>query len=377
MNERSEGHLTHLLAAAGLGALLMYVFDPQSGRRRVALARDQVSRLAHRTSRLTDTAMRDLRNRASGIGAGLRRMSPGAPPRNEVLEERVRATLGRWVSHPRAIDVAADAGCVRLTGDVLAGELPPLLRAVEAVRGVREVESRLQPHEAADIPSLQGGVESTGPRPEPMQRHRTPAVRLLSATGGAALAVYGMGRGGAAGRLLAIGGLLLAVGGASSRRTAAIGERTAIDIEKSVLIAAPPDKVFAMWSDYENFPRFMSHVEEVRALGEGRTHWVVEGPAGTHVEWDAVVTERIPPRLLSWRSLPGASVEHEGSVRFDEAEGGTRVTLHMSYRPPGGALGHGAAALFGRDPKREMDDDLMRMKSFVETGIPPSDAVRH
>jgi uncharacterized membrane protein len=144
------------------------------------------------------------------------------------------------------------------------------------------------------------------------------------------------------------------------------GQAHAMDVEKSIQIAATPDQVYRIWSDYDNFPRFMSMVEEVRPLGGDRSHWVVKGPAGARVEWNSVITERTPGRLLAWRSEPGASVEHAGRVQFAPSGTGTRVTVRMSYRPPGGRLGHAIASLFGRNPGQEMDADLERMKSFVE-----------
>jgi len=122
------------------------------------------------------------------------------------------------------------------------------------------------------------------------------------------------------------------------------------------------------------FPHFMSQVKEVRALDDSRSHWVVEGPAGALVEWDSVVTESIEPQLLAWRSEHASPVQHTGIVRFDEEDGGTRVMVRLSYIPPGGALGHTLATLMGRDPKHQMDEDLMRMKAFVETGVAPRDA---
>lgn len=70
-------------------------------------------------------------------------------------------------------------------------------------------------------------------------------------------------------------------------------------------------------------------------------------------------------------------MEHAGVVRFEpDAGGATRVSVRLSYNPPGGALGHGVAALFGSDPKRRMDEDLLRMKSFIETGVRPRDAAQ-
>ena len=125
----------------------------------------------------------------------------------------------------------------------------------------------------------------------------------------------------------------------------------------------------------EYFPYFLSHVREVRDLGGGRSHWVVDGPAGARIEWDAVLTQFIPNEVIAWRSETGAVVQHAGIVRFEpDAEGNTRVHVRLSYTPPAGALGHSVAWLVGADPKRQMDDDLMRMKTFIETGAPPHDA---
>ena len=68
-------------------------------------------------------------------------------------------------------------------------------------------------------------------------------------------------------------------------------------------------------------------------------------------------------------SEPGSTVYNSGSIRFEPAGAdATRVTIHMTYLPPGGALGHFAAKLFGADPKAALDDDLVRLKSLLEAG---------
>ena len=73
--------------------------------------------------------------------------------------------------------------------------------------------------------------------------------------------------------------------------------------------------------------------------------------------------------------MRGASAENSGIIRFDpNADGTTRAEVRLSYDPPGGAIGHALAALLGADPKRQMDEDLMRLKTLVETGRPPHDA---
>ena len=117
----------------------------------------------------------------------------------------------------------------------------------------------------------------------------------------------------------------------------------------------------------------MSHVCEVRDLGNGRSHWTVKGPAGTRLDWGAVVTQLIPGKLIAWKTEQGSLVQHAGSVYFEESNGGTRLTVRMSYNVAGG-LGNLIAMLLGSDPRKKVDDDLMRMKMFIETGVPPHDA---
>lgn len=96
---------------------------------------------------------------------------------------------------------------------------------------------------------------------------------------------------------------------------------------------------------------------------------MVDGSLGTPLEWEAVVTRWEPERLVGWKTVAGSRVEHAGVVRFDPNQrGGTRITLRMSYNPPAGALGHAVASFFGADPKRQMDEDLLRLKSRLETG---------
>ena len=80
---------------------------------------------------------------------------------------------------------------------------------------------------------------------------------------------------------------------------------------------------------------------------------------------------------LVWRTVPGTTFGSEGEVHFEaNRNGGTRVHIRLCYHPPGGALGHALAKLFGADPKSEMDADLVRMKTLIETGHASHDAAR-
>src|SRR5205814_2032713 len=159
------------------------------------------------------------------------------------------------------------------------------------------------------------------------------------------------------------------------RLTGVAAGRRAVDIQKTITVAAPLEDVFEFWSAYENFPRFMANVRDVRHTGRpGCSHWTVSGPAGSTIEFDALLTEFIPNRIIAWKTAEGAAVGHAGIVRFDRDGDGTRVHIRMSYNPPAGGIGHAAAWLFGADPKTQMDADLARMKTLLETGIAPHDA---
>jgi uncharacterized membrane protein len=208
-----------------------------------------------------------------------------------------------------------------------------------------------------------------------MQVNWSPSARLVAGATGAGLALYGLARTGALGTAAGIGGaMLLARAAFNLELTRVIGVRGsdgAITFDKTVEVAAPVEQVFELWSRYENFPRFMSHVREVRRLADDRSQWVVSGPAGVPVTWETVETTRVPNEVLAWRTEPrgGDAVTHAGTVRFGRTpNGGTRLHVRMSYTPIGGVLGHGIAALFGSDPKRAMDEDLVRFKSLLEDG---------
>jgi uncharacterized membrane protein len=146
--------------------------------------------------------------------------------------------------------------------------------------------------------------------------------------------------------------------------------RQPIRIKRSITVNRPPEEVYQFWHDFENLPRFMSHVKSVKRLGDTRTHWEVKGPAGIEVEWDAEITEDKPNELIAWRSLPGADVENSGAVRFERAPGGrgTVVRVDLNYDPPAGIIGSTLALLFGESPEKQIKADLLRLRQLIETG---------
>jgi len=143
-----------------------------------------------------------------------------------------------------------------------------------------------------------------------------------------------------------------------------------IRVSKSVTIKRPREAVYGFWQQLENLPRFMYHLQEVRATGKGRSHWVARAPAGQQVEWDAEIVENRPGELIAWRALPGGDIQHEGSVRFRPApaDRGTEVEVALQYDAPGGKAGALIASLFGEEPAQQIRDDLRRFKQVMETG---------
>lgn len=142
------------------------------------------------------------------------------------------------------------------------------------------------------------------------------------------------------------------------------------ELHKSIVINRPASDIYSFWRNFENLPRFMHHLKEVRNTGERTSHWVAKAPLGTTVEWDAEVTEDWQNRRIAWRSLPGSTVETEGAVWFEESPGGrgTILRIDMRYNPPGGKAGATIAKLLGQAPEKQIPIDLLRFKQLLETG---------
>lgn len=186
---------------------------------------------------------------------------------------------------------------------------------------------------------------------------------------GLALAVWGLTQRG----LLGLGVRAAGAGLVMSRLkespgapSIAVERRRTVDIQKTLRIEAPVEQVYAFWRDYRNFPLFLSKVRQVEDLGAGRSRWEVDSPEGT-LEWNAMITVEAPGALLAWRSEPGAVLENAGAVRFSREGTGTRLDLRFCYNPPTEA-GAAVAALFGADPRAQLNQDLGRLKSLLESG---------
>ena len=148
-------------------------------------------------------------------------------------------------------------------------------------------------------------------------------------------------------------------------------------VEHEVIIHALPRELYRMWRDLSLIGRIFRHVDRVECSGPDRSHWVVPGPLGTTVEWDAEIINDVENELIGWQSLPGSDVDCAGSVHFDPC-GADATTLRvvLRYDPPGGAIGAAVAMLFRVDPKTTIPEDLARFKDQVENGqVPTKDPV--
>lgn len=362
------------LAGGAIGMLAGLFADPANGRRRRALVGQKARHALHELSDAAEVTGRDARNRVRGLVERVRSYREEEAI-DEVIAARLRSQLGRLCSHPHAIEVRVHDGRVTLTGPVLASEADALVAGLRAVKGVRDVESRLERYEdASGVPSLQGEGNRIQPRFFWQRTRWSPVTRTLAGAGGLGLCVWGASCGGVRGALYGLGGAALFMRAIANEPLASVlgftDEPHTVSVDKSIVIGRPVGEVFEFFRQVESFPRFMRHVREVRRVAEGQSRWTVDGPGGAPVRWLAQLTHLRPNESIAWQSVDDASaIGMRGSVRFvPEAGNATRLHVRLSYAPPLGALGHSLAKAFGTDPKHQLDDDLLRLKSILERG---------
>ena len=208
------------------------------------------------------------------------------------------------------------------------------------------------------------------------------AERWLSMIGGGALMIYGLRR--------SFGSLMLALGGGAllyrgltghcamyetiGINTADPSANAGVTVEAAVTVNKPLAEVYRFYRNLENHPRFMSHLESVQTLAGNRSHWVAKAPLERSVEWDAEIVDEQENALISWRSLPGADVDHAGTVWFQELSNDRGVEVHvkLNYTPPGGAAGSALAKLLNTLTTARLREDLRHFKQLLEAGERPT-----
>ena len=232
-------------------------------------------------------------------------------------------------------------------------------------------------HTFAPFRNLEGVVT----KPTTMPNVAMPE-RIGSSIVGLPLVIYGLAQRSLSGIVLALVGALLIFRAASGRsecyrrlgidtagatKGRGVPSDAAVKVEKSIDIARSPMELYHFWHQLTNLPQIMPNVISLTVDGS-RSHWVVRGPAGRKVEWDAEFINEKPGELIAWQSLPGADVQSAGSVHFSPIEDGesTRVKVTLQYLPPAGKAGALFAHLLGSAPEQQLESDLARFKERME-----------
>jgi len=141
-------------------------------------------------------------------------------------------------------------------------------------------------------------------------------------------------------------------------------------IEKSIDVGVPVSVAYGQWTQFEEFPRFMDGIVEVKQLDDKRVHWVAE-IGGQRREWDAEIVEQQPDRVVAWRSVGGTS--NSGRVEFEPIDQGTRISVEMEYEPEGVKESVGSALGFDEG---QVEEDLERFRDLVEERHTPTGSWR-
>jgi uncharacterized membrane protein len=138
-------------------------------------------------------------------------------------------------------------------------------------------------------------------------------------------------------------------------------------IVKSIIVKKPVDEIYAIWSNFENFPYFMEYVKDVRKASPAISHWEVKGPLGMTVQWDAEMTRMEENKRIAWNSKDhDGTITTSGQVTFNALpQNETEVIVTMQYNPPAGKAGELIANIFS-NPEERLKEDLRNFKRYAE-----------
>ena len=133
-------------------------------------------------------------------------------------------------------------------------------------------------------------------------------------------------------------------------------------VEESIEVGVPVSTAYNQWTQFEEFPKFMETVDEIRQVDDTTLHWVVSA-AGHREEFDAVITEQIPDTRIAWTTTEGP--KHAGVVDFHRLSD-DRTQLMVVMDTEADSLAEKAADAVGL-VKRRVRGDLERFKEMIES----------
>jgi len=210
--------------------------------------------------------------------------------------------------------------------------------------------------------------------------------RWVSGVGGASVLWYGLRRHDLSRWPLALLGAGLVYQGVSgnnlldylpgAQEMPLIGQMTSaptqLRIRKSITVDNQPEYLYSYWRNLENLPTFMTHVKSVQDLGNGRSHWVVQVLNNMELEWDAQIIQDRPNEMIAWETLPEATLQNRGYVKFIPTSKGTEVSVSLEYDPPGAALGRFAGGAVKFIAEEQIKEEIRNFKRLMETGDLPT-----
>lgn len=138
-------------------------------------------------------------------------------------------------------------------------------------------------------------------------------------------------------------------------------------VTKSVTVKGDVAHIYNIWANFEQFPNFMKYIKSVTVTGPRTSHWVMDGPLGFKVDWNAEMTRLEENKRIAWNSKDATGmVTTSGQVLFNTLSNNeTEVTVTVLYTPPAGKAGEIVANIFAR-PEQRLEEDLRHFKAFAE-----------
>lgn len=143
-----------------------------------------------------------------------------------------------------------------------------------------------------------------------------------------------------------------------------------VHVRESITVNASPEELYNFWRRLEQLPSVMPHLESVEQLDFKLSRWTAKTFGQMPVTWNAEIINEVPFETIGWKTLPGESIQHAGSVVFKPVAGRENVTdvrVHLQYSPPGGKAAAWFAALLGQDPARLTREGLKALQQRFDS----------